>query len=144
MLFKNTALFFLTLAAAILLLHNIVPHTHHHAEHHGKKHHTHPHAKVPGHAHHHHNETTADDNDLADILSGIIHPADGLFFLIGNTNVILLVKQLAITAFLIPEYFSLNEFILSPLLHIPPSEFRECISFYPCTSSLRGPPSIAV
>ncbi len=140
MLFKKTALFFLTLSAFILLVHNMVPHVHGHTD-----------ATLHGahsHSHHDHshegNNPAEEEGQLAEIFSVFNHPPEGIIFLsvksvCGTTSV-----QLLTPNFLIADNFYLKVFLLPPLLHHSTTEFLESLSFHPCTNALRGPPSIAV
>ena len=146
---KKTALFFLTLASAILLLHNIIPHSHEHLADVPHSHFHHHDAITPGESHHHHENDPVENNennekDLADYLSIISHQSDGITFVNGHHFNIGVSKQLFSNAFIISEQFSFSEFQLPPLIHYQPVDFFECNSFHPCTNALRGPPSIAV
>lgn len=153
MIFKTTALFFLTLAAAILLLHSIVPHSHYHSEHTGNNHHSHSHHNL-GHEHngeHHHHDTKApgdtqseDNKSLAEILSAINHHPEGITFLADQKNYNAVSQQIAFSAIIAIQAFYFREYRYPPLIHYSPTEFFEKIKFYPCTNALRGPPSIAV
>ncbi len=153
MIFRLTALFFLTLATAILLTHNVVPHSHNHLELASKSYHSHGHhheADVSGIAHQHEDANSPGEDhpdvnkDLADILSVISHYTEGITFLTDHKNSNAVSRQLSTVVFLISETFWISELIFPPLLNHAPAEFFECTPFYPCTNTLRGPPSIAL
>ena len=146
MLFKRTALIFLMLASATLLLHNIIPHSHKHSPAGNHSHSHNAHGSVG--AHHHHGNVPADNHhegktDLTDILSVIYHHSEGVTFLTHNVSYAI-AKKLSSVSFLIPDNFYLNDFILPPLLQHFTAGFFECTFFYPCTNTLRGPPFIAI
>jgi hypothetical protein len=126
-IFRRTALFFLTLAATILVLHSAIPHFHHHSE---------------GHHHERTNNHAEENKNFADFLSIINHQSEGITFLHSSQIFKLKIKELTVSFFLVQENFSIKAFLPPPLLSFFPEKFLEAKIFDPCKDSLRGPPSI--
>lgn len=131
MLKKRTAILFLTLAYAILLGHNMIPHHHHDSieeltEHHNSDHHDHD----------------TDDNLLGHLLSHIIHSADCFTFPANHNITNTFSKQQLSFVAVLPDNFSLDEFPIPPLPDKPPTEHLLYISPHALPSGLRAPPVV--
>lgn len=132
MLKKYTAILLMTVAYAILLGHNVIPHHHH-------DHHDHD---VPEHNHHdqHHGDDT-NREDLNHLFSHFTHSADGFNFTTShNISNIFSKQQLSVVAVL-PDNFLISKFIIPPLLYKPPAELLIYISPHSLSLGLRGPPA---
>ena len=131
MLKKRTAILLLTLAYAILLGHNIIPHHHHENNQELTAHHQTD----------HHQDDNEDNEDLSHILSHFIHSSDEFTFTgshnISNTSS----KQLLSFIAVLPHNFSLDEFLIPSLLHKPPAEHFIYISPHSLSSGSRAPPA---
>lgn len=124
---KRTAILFLYLAYALLLGHNIIPHHHHHHEH------------LPGHhTTHHHHDKDADSHGLKHLFAFFVHAADGFTF--TTTQHSQFIKHYCGVAIL-NNNFSLDEFLIRPLLDKPPEELLIIISPHTHPSGLRAPPA---
>lgn len=115
-------------AYAILLGHNIIPHHHHSTEHELAEHH---------HTHHSH-DGDEEGKDLSHLFSHFIHSAEGFIFTSSN-NITLSKLQLLLVAVL-PDNFSLDEFLIPPLLLKQSEEHHVYISPHSHPSGLRAPP----
>lgn len=131
MLKKYTTILLMFTAYAILLGHNIVPH-HHDSDHDLTEHHqTSP----------HHHDDDHKDKWQGDFFSHFIHSTDGVTFT-GSYNISnTLSKQLFSLIAVLPDNFSLDEFLIPPLLHKPPAEHFIYISPHSLSSGLRAPPA---
>lgn len=116
-------------AYAILLGHNIIPHHHHTNEHDLAEHHQ----------THHNHDGDEESRDLGHLFSHFIHSTDGFIFT-GAHSIAFSKLQLLFVA-LLPDNFSLNEFLIPPLLHKQPAEHLVYISPYSHLSGLRAPPA---
>jgi hypothetical protein len=131
MLKKRATILFLTLAYAILLGHNIIPHHHHDTEHDLTEHHQTS----------HNHDSEKDSEDLSHILSHFIHSSDGFTFTVNHNISNTLSQQLFLLFAVLPDNFSVDEFIIPPLLHKPPAEHFIYISPHSLSSGLRAPPA---
>jgi hypothetical protein len=131
MLKKRAAILFLTLAYAILLGHNIIPHHHHDHDEHLTEHHDTD----------HHHDDNADNDGLNHLFAHFTHAADGFSFTTNHNITNTFSKlQLSLVAVL-PDNFALDEFLIPPLLHKPPAEHLIFISPHSLSSGLRAPPA---
>lgn len=130
MLKKKTALLFLTLAYAILLGHNIIPHHHH----------DNPKKLSENHETDHHDHDT-DNDGLSHLLSHLIHSAAGYTFPATHNITNTFFKQQFSFVAVLPDNYSLDEFLIPPLLHKPPAEHLIYISPHSHPSGLRAPPA---
>ena len=131
MLKKYIAILFLTIAYAILLGHNIIRHHHHDNN-----------QELTAHHHtDHHQDDDEDSEGLSHILYHFIHSAGGFTFTnphnISNT----FSKQSLSTVAVLSDNFSLDKFLIPPLLHKPPAEHLICISPHSISPGLRAPPA---
>lgn len=130
MLNKKTAIFFLTVAYAILLLHNIIPHHHHDnikelTEHHHSDHHDHD----------------TDHKGLSHLLSHFIHSADSFTFPTNHNITNTFTKQQLSFVAVLPNNFSPDDFLIPPLLNNSYAEQVIYISPHSHPSGLRAPPA---
>ncbi len=136
MLKKRTAILFLTLAYAILLGHNIIPHHHHDHDHHATKHHDTDHHDTD-----HHHDDDADNDGLNHLFAHFTHAADGFSFLTNHNITNTFFKQQLSLVAVLPDNFSLDDFLIPPLLDKPPAEHLVYISPHSHPSGLRAPPA---
>ncbi len=127
---KQATIIFLTIAYALLLGHNIIPHHHHNNEHDLAEHHqTH---------HQHHGEEH--DNDLGHMFTHSIHPDDD-FTISPNHNIgkLFSIKLISVVAVL-SNKFSFEDFDIPPLLINPYAAQAIYFSPHSLLVALRGPP----
>lgn len=130
MLKKRIAILILTLAYAILLGHNIIPHHHHDHDEHLSEHHG---------ADHQH-DSDADNDGVMELFAHCTHTADGFAFTSAHNFSTMFSKlQLTFVALLL-DNFAFDEFLIPPLLHKPPAEHLIYISPHSHSSGLRAPP----
>lgn len=130
---KATALFFLTIAYAILLGHNVIPHHHHVSEHELSEHHQSNH-------HHDNKDGDNDDNDINHLLSHFIHAADG-FILTKNQNSNHVYFPLIA---ILPAYFPINSIFIPPIKPKPNAINVFYLSPHSTPSGLRAPPAFII
>jgi len=130
MLIKRTAILFLTLAYAILLGHDIIPHHHHDNNQELTEHHQTS----------HNHDSEEDSENLSHLFSHFIHSADGFTFTISHNISNIFSKQLFSIVAALPRNFSLNEFLVPPLFYKPPAEGFIYTSPHSLSSCLRAPP----
>lgn len=131
MLKKRAAILFLTLAYAILLGHNIIPHHNHDHDEHLTEHHDTDY-------HHHDNEDT---DGLSHLFAHFTHAPEGFSFLTNHNITNTFSKQQLSLVAVLPDNFSLDEFLIPPLLDKPPAEHLIYISPHSHPSGLRAPPA---
>jgi len=151
MLKKYTALLFLSLAYALLLGHNVIPHHHHDNEnsgaehhHHADHHHSHHHDTDYAHSGQSHEEHNENDekNDLSHLFSYFFHSPDGITLSHQNSNWYL--KQVPVITAIIPDHFDFSEIFNPPLLYKPPADFLIYITPHSTVSGLRAPPAFFI
>lgn len=130
MLKKKTAILFLIVAYAILLAHNIIPHHHHDS------------AQEIAEHHHSHPEHSEDNKGLSHLLSHFVHSADEFTFSPNHNFSNTFSKQLNIYVAVLPDNFSLDDFLIPPLLHNSFAEQVIYISPHSHPSGLRAPPVV--
>ena len=136
MLKKYAAFFLLTVAYALLLGHNIIPHHHHDEGDHDLVSHHHADHHAAGHSH--------DDNDLSKklghLFSHFIHPADGyiITFIQGIQDSFS--KQLTVVAAVLPPDLLIADQDFHSLFDQPPDADRTYSFSEVCTFGLRAPP----
>ena len=134
MLKKRTAILFLTLSYVILLVHNIIPHQHHdHVEHLTEHHDT-----------DHHHDDEADNDGLNHLFAHFAHVDDGFSFITAHSIINIFSKQQLSFLTVLPDIFSLSEFLLPPLLDKPHAKNLIYISPHSHLYGLRAPPSILI
>ncbi len=119
-------------ALAIMLGHNVVPHTHHDDEHNKISHH---------HNDDHHNNDTEDEREgWNHIFSNLQHGAEGLTFLTSVVSADNFSKQIAPFTAPCISYFTFNQEIIEVRQNAPPyiDIYYNSQSFLP--SGLRAPP----
>ncbi len=131
MLKRRTAILFITLAYAILLGHNIIPHHHHDHDDHLTEHHD---------TDHHHDDDT-DTDELNHLFAHFTHVADGFSFLTNHNITNTFFKQQLSLVAVLPDIFSPDGFFTAPLLDKPPAEHLVYISPHSHPSGLRAPPA---
>ncbi|MCY7410910.1 MAG: hypothetical protein LH473_11605 [Chitinophagales bacterium] len=133
MLKKFTAILLMTVACAILLGHNIVPHHHHDNDHNATEHH---------HTHHHHDDDT-DREDLNHLFAHFTHSADGLNFTTSHhlTNTFSSRFNSGSVVAILPDNFGIIKLFIPPLLQKSSAEHLIYISPHSLSSGLRAPPA---
>lgn len=129
MLKKRLAILFVTLAYAVLLGHNIIPHHHHDsaqeiAEHHSSQH-----------------DLEGENDGLSHMLSHFVHSTDGFTFSPNHNLSSTFSKQKISFVTVLPNNFSFEEFNIPLLLLKQPSEKLIYISPISNSNSLRAPPA---
>lgn len=130
MLKKRTAILFLTLAYAILLGHNIIPHHHHGHDH-----------DVTEHQQTNHNHPDDGDNGMDNPYSQLIHPDDGFTFTTSHNITNTFSKQQLSLVAVLPDIILLGETFIPPLLYKRFAEQVVYISPHSHPSGLRAPPA---
>lgn len=150
MLKKYSAFFFIGVAYAILLGHNIVPHHHHHKDsqshhHNVADHHHHSDEHLGNSEHHssHEHESQEENKELGDLFSHFVHADDNFTIAANHLNHVFSKQWLDITA-LVQGNFSLDSYCIRPLKHKPPAEYPVYISPNLLSSGLRGPPTFII
>ena len=128
---KQAAIILLTIAYALLLGHNIIPHHHHYSEHDLAEHHQ----------THHQHQGNEHDNDLGHLFTHSIHPDDD-FTLSSNQYIgkLFSIKLISVVAVL-SNKFSFKDFDIPPLLFNPSAEQVIYILPHSLACALRGPPT---
>ncbi|OFY86880.1 MAG: hypothetical protein A3F72_00535 [Bacteroidetes bacterium RIFCSPLOWO2_12_FULL_35_15] len=130
MLRKRIALFLLTVAYAILLGHNNVPHHHHDTDHDLTAHHHND----------HHDNSDHSSKDFDHLYSHFIH--SDIFITANNDNKInIFSKQLFLKVAVSPTDFFLCDYTIQFLLHKLPEKTFIYISPHSLSSGLRAPPA---
>lgn len=129
MLKNNAAIFFISLAYAILLGHNIIPHHHHDSAQEIAEHHN---------SNHNHEE---ESNVLSHMLSHFIHSADGFTYPVNHNISNTFSKQQLSFVAVLPDNFTLDEFLIPSFRFKPTAEHLFCISPHSHPSGLRAPPA---
>lgn len=132
MLRKRIALFVLTVAYAILLGHNIVPHHHHDTDNNLTEHHHND----------HHDNDKKDSNDSNQFYSHFIHANDGLTATNNHNLTNTFSKRWISIVATLSNNFSFGNHTIPPLLDKPPSKQLIYISPHSLSSGLRAPPSV--
>lgn len=134
MLKRYTALLFIGIAYTILLGHSIIPHHHHDNNHDLTEHHQ------TG----HHHDSDEESNDLSHLFSHFIHAADGFTATVNYNFSSTFSKQLFLFSAVLPDNFSLYEFLIPPLLVKSPAENFNYTFLNTCTFGLRAPPAFVI
>lgn len=130
---KLVSIFMLYSALAIMLGHNVIPHTHHDDEHNNISHH---------HNDGHHNNDTEDEREgWSHIFSSLQHSEEGLTFLTSVGSAENFLKQTAPFTAPCISNFIFNQEILEVRQNAPPyiDDYYNSHNFLP--SGLRAPPS---
>ncbi|MBP6334667.1 MAG: hypothetical protein KA444_04270 [Bacteroidia bacterium] len=130
MLKRYAPIFLLTLAYAILLGHNIVPHHHHDSKHELTEHH---------HSHHQHGED--EGMDLSDLFSHFVHSSDDFMFTAGHSFSNNVSNQMLSFDFILPDEILFTAIFVPLFRHKPPAELPIYYSPHSHSCGLRAPPS---
>lgn len=145
MLKKRAAILFITLAYAILLCHNFVPHQHYTKDFHQSKIHDHHHHSGQSLTKHHHNDQPSvggEDSGNFNLFSHFIHTT-GDYASTNNHTISIAFSTLLISVVAtLPDSFSFSHYKVPPLRDKPPSCRLIYHSAQSLPSGLRAPPLI--
>lgn len=133
---KNTALFFLTFAYAILLGHSIVPH--HHDDDHQIT------AKHNFHEHHEHNDNESKSEDHDPNFDHFLHATDGFVVTGSHISTNNFSKQVPFFDAYLGDYFHLAEFDIPPLLLAGTADNPIYFTLHSPPTGLRAPPAMLI
>ncbi|MDZ4844761.1 MAG: hypothetical protein SH857_04340 [Chitinophagales bacterium] len=130
MLKKYTALLFFTIAYALILGHNIIPHHHHDSNH-----------DLAEHQQLHQEHDDNHEDGLNHLFAHFVHSGDAFTFTTNHNINNVFSKQLFLMAVALSDNFSLDRFSVLPLVFSPPEKQVIYISPHSLASGLRAPPA---
>ncbi len=131
---KGISLWFLTLAYAILLGHNIIPHHHHENELELTEHHSRQHQ----------HDGQSIGQEIGHLFSHFLHVDDGLTFTANHANSLAYSKQQISFVAVLPFLYAHRELRAPPLWVNPPAERPVIMASNSPPSGLRAPPNLSI